>query len=280
MTYRSKLKGVKTTVLTALLAAGAVFTPLKSSSSEVSPTNTTYLSTTPTNAALRKQMFEKAVRSDAPWEEIVKYIDFPEFIPATKDGRFDKEKADKWSKDLAPYARALAKESEKRCEKVSATDAYRIFTETTHQKNVSLDDFERACQVIKDAENNSLSSVVGGLYASIFVLLAAGWTCYLGAASLQGTGAFIKGLTRKKFDSDAFFGLLTAGGLATLVGKFTMILGTFSLAMIGKTPEQSIYEVYERTYDSYVRKTIRNQKEKPQTTTWIQAQQIKEAERK
>ena len=280
MINTSKLKGVKTTVLTALLTAGAIFTPLKSSSAEVSPTNTTLSSVTPTNTTLRKQMLEKAVRSGAPREEIVKYMDFPGFIPVTKDGQFDKEKADKWSKDLTSYARALAKESEKKHEKVSASDAYRIFAETTHQKNVSLDDFERACNVIKDAENSIFSSVVGGLYASIFVLLAAGWTCYLGAAALQNTGAFITGLTRKKFDSDAFFGLLTAGGLATLVGKFAMVLGTFSLSMIGKTQEQSIYEIYERSYDSHVQKTIHSQQEKPKTTTWTQAQQIKAVEQK
>jgi len=93
MINTNKLKGVKTTVLTALLAAGAALTPLKGQSETTVPlTNDTVTAIVPKDATKRKQLFEMAVRGNLPTEEIIKYIDFPDFIPVDKNGQLDEKK--------------------------------------------------------------------------------------------------------------------------------------------------------------------------------------------
>ena len=112
----NKLKGVKTTVLSALLATGAVLTPLKGQSATTVPlTNDTITAITPKDAAKRKQLFEMAVRANLPTEEIIKYIDFPDFIPVNENGQLDEKKVVECVKALnvqknLPYFKDYCKE--------------------------------------------------------------------------------------------------------------------------------------------------------------------------
>ena len=89
MTIKSKVAGLA-------LALGAAIAPLATKA-------TTETNAAPKTVELSKaekaQKLKEAIHLGLPREELLKYVDFPEWIPTTEDGKFDSEKSRKMFAD-------------------------------------------------------------------------------------------------------------------------------------------------------------------------------------
>jgi len=273
MAFTERLRKVKKAAVMAWLAIAGVVAPVKAQTAEVVPEKAAVTAAVEHTDAKKKKQFEAAVRAGAPKEEIAKYIDFPGFIPVTKDGQFDKEKASAWAEKLAPYMKVLAEKGKT----MSAADAYKAFKETTGQKDVSLEDFERVCKVAQAAateyDKRWPKRVAGPIAALILVGLALG----AGNLTFKAGRSGIEDIKGKCFGAN--------NDLGDIVG-FTFIAGVTALASIGAfrvgettasamltTPEREIRGAYSRMYDTYVDKTIDAQKKQFQQLEWDQVKQ-------
>ena len=80
----------KKTLIGMALAAGAVVAPFtgKANTETNAAPKTVELS-----KAEKAQKLKEAIKSGASRDELLKYVDFPEWMPVTKDGKYDSEKA-------------------------------------------------------------------------------------------------------------------------------------------------------------------------------------------
>ena len=257
MSFKERLRKTRIALGTGLLGLAAVAAPVKGQTHGAEPTNTNAVTATASDTQTqRKQKFEAAVRSGAPQTEIVKYIDFPEFIPVTKEGSFDEKKAEKWSVSLSPYLKLLA-EKGKWVAAVDAEDAYKAFKETVNQKDVSLEDFEVVQTIAKEAERRR--SLGGNSRSKAHNILM--WFC-LATALLEGVGVMTaKNKSVKKSSlASAMVMLALAGG--NYYSKKEADLYPFA---------DSAYRTYRVMYDKYIDITIERQQEQfKQTEKWSQ----------
>ena len=295
MSIKEKLKKSKKAIVMGALSLAAVVAPVKGQSQGNEPTAKDTITETAGDQAMRKQLFETAVKLGAPKEEIVKYMDFPEFIPTTKDGQFDKEKAQEWSKILAPYMETLAKKGPS----VSAVEAYEAFKKTTGQKNVSLEDFVQLCEMTQKAadkyhdDTGSFAKYgvpVVAMLAGMFSLVCARVT---GAMVKDGSNRIVEGIKERGLknvvkDADPVDAVGSLGVAAIIVGipAFMAFVSGGASFYSGKAaidawtlkPEQRIYEMYNGAYGSYVDQTIKNQQQwqqqKFKVLEWEQAKQL------
>ena len=89
----------KKTLAAVGLATMAGWAPLQSKANETNQTDKATVRQEQFQAVLRTVMTAKMSVSKVK-NELVKYIDFPSFIPVTKDGKFDEEKCQQWVKDF------------------------------------------------------------------------------------------------------------------------------------------------------------------------------------
>jgi len=266
MSFKENFVRAKKAIIMGVLAVAAVIPSVKGQTTEektASDTATTVASET----AKRKEMLESAIRTAAaPREEIAKYIDFPPFIPVTKDGKFDKEKAEKWSEILTPYLKVLA---EKR-DKVTAVEAYKAFKDAIGQKNVSLKDFEQICKIAEEGLKRQKFKIPESIFFSVLTLAAAT------AALAMGAGAFsagwmtvddfhdfrqnkksLKFLTKMTLD---VFSVCITGAASGLFGYAAAVGGSSTVQVLKETPKQGLQGVYEGMYFSHIDQTILTQK--------------------
>ena len=274
MSFSEQLKKTKKAVITTALAVAAAVAPIKGQSQEAKPEAESDKTVEVSKAQKeRQQMIEKAIKSGAPKEEIAKYIDFPEFIPTTKDGQFDQKKADEWAKKLAPYMKTLAEKGQS----VSAAEAYKAFKESTGQKDVSLQDFEQVCKMAQEAMkgNKDKKSDIG---AYVFMALAAA-----GIALVSGKFAYsigkegVKEYTRFRSIGTAAFDL----GIAAFPAVISLFMAGGSVASskeaidgFKSTPERETCRIYSRMYDTHVDNVVKDQQQKFQQLEWAEAKQL------
>ena len=266
MSFKGKLIRAKKAIIMGALAVAAVIPSVKGQTTEektASDTATTVASET----AKRKEMLEAAIRTAAaPRSEIAKYIDFPEFIPVTKDGQFDKAKAEEWGKALIPYMKTLAEKGDK----ITTAEAYKAFKDATGQKDVSLEDFERVRKLADETLCKQKYKIPGVALGSVFALLLAGATLICGAASMAATSETIDSLReirryRASFKkpittiAGTLFLAALSAALAYTAGKMTARLGTETVDLLMGNPEQWIPKIYERMYNSHINQTIKAQ---------------------
>ena len=166
MSMKNKLKGVKKAIVTAALGAAAIGAPLKGSAAETTPEKEGI--STSEMANVRQQQFEAAVRAGRPTAEIAKYVDFPATIPVTKDGQFDKEKAEELSEKLTPYVNALLKKGES----ISAVEAYKAYKESMGETDFSFEDFQRVQNLAEEATKKSIDEGMFTIIVSVPLLMA------------------------------------------------------------------------------------------------------------
>ena len=257
----------KTTIMTVLMSIAAAVAPLKVQSAEAT-TKDTGITMVSDKAALRHQKFEKAVRQGASKEEIVKYIDFPEFIPVTSEGRFDREKAEKWAKMLAPYMKTLIENGRT----MSAADVYRAFKEKIGQENISPEDFERVKEVAQTAAAKNFGKKLL-LFPTVPLLLFTSLMTGIALIGIAQEAIIAKGNLKKMHKSmqgenpgivcwnvkSGLFGVLA---MTALVSGVSVFLANKTKSYWNSTPERQIPVVYAAMYDTYVEKCIEEQEKK------------------
>ena len=265
MSFKGKLIRAKKAIIMGALAVAAVIPSVKGQTTEEETASDT-ATIVANETAKRKEMFESAVRAGAPREEIAKYIDFPEFIPVTKDGQFDKAKAAEWGKILTPYMKTLAEKGDK----ITTAEAYKAFKDATGQKNVSLEDFERVRKMAEKALGIQKYKIPGAAIESVFVLLFAGVTLAGAAGSMAFTFETIDGLHEFRRNRVPFkkqmaktagtlFMTAVAAAMAYTAGKPTARMGAETFDLLMEKPEQSVQKMYERMYNFHVNQTINDQ---------------------
>jgi len=269
MINTDKLKSVKATIVTALLSVAAAIAPLKGQSVTAEPTTKDVVTTTEFDkAAWRHQKFEKAVRQGASKEEIAKYIDFPEFIPVTKDGQFDRDKAEKWGKILAPYMKTLIKNGRT----MSAADVYRAFKEKTGQENISPEDFERVKELAQTAAAKNFGKKLL-LFPTVPLLLFTSLMTGIALVGIAQEAIIAKGNLKKMHKTmqgdghglvcwNIKSGLLGALATTALLSGVSVFLADKTKSYWNSTPECQVPVVYEAMYDTYVDKSIDEQEKK------------------
>jgi len=237
----------------------------------------------------RQQQLRAAILSGATQKEFVKYVDFPPFIPVTKDGQFDKARAKECSEKLVPYLKVL---SEKR-ETMDAANAYKAFVETTGQKDVSYKEFKSVMDVAEKSmleyqTEQGTRSNPGDAF--IVAALAAGTACALYGLS---RGAGVVGVNLLVCDSNlatvAGVGCLCVGlasfvvscGAGVASGTFLLtgtIDGVYNLSH-PYAPKDAIYQTYAGTYQSYVDQVTKPYVEEKKNLDQEKAKQQRAAER-
>ena len=191
----------------------------------------------------KQKLLEQALRSGAPMEEVLKHMDFPDFLPTTKDGQFNKAKAKEYAKALAPYIEVLAEKGES----TSTVEAYETFKKTTGQENVSLQDFEKVVEIAKQAKK---------LHKEYHKYDATGVFVIAGLL-LVGVG-LLGGTTEGHTDSDS----IGCGCLALLLAAGASAITLTEIATGKGSPENMVYRSYCSMYNTYVNETVKDQKEK------------------
>ena len=273
MAFSERLKKVKKAAVMAGLAVAGVAAPIKAQTAEAMPEKATVTATAKHTDTQKKKQFEAAVRAGAPKEEIVKYMDFPGFMPVTKDGQFDEKKASDWAEKLAPYMKVLAEKGKT----MSAADAYKAFKETTGQKDVSLEDFEQVCKLTQEAAHQYGNKWINIALGSIVGFVAAAFALGTGSMAFGIGKEIVRDLRRHRADliaSGDIIGLTFFAGLtaAATFGSYASIERGLISGLLS-TPEREIRSAYSRTYDYYVGKTIDTQKKQLQQMEWDQVKQ-------
>ena len=286
MSFKEKLIRAKKAVVMGALAVAAVIPSAKGQTVEgKATTNDVAVATASNESTKRKEMFESAVRTGAPREEIVKYIDFPEFIPVTKDGQFDKAKAEEWGKALMPYMKTLAEKGDK----ITTAEAYKAFKDATGQKNVSLEDFEQVCKVVDQIATYQKYKKFNIHATSAITLFVAALVLAGGVATLAcGTGVYTDFVSsRQKGDSltnmmikGVWNTALTALAAITTYCFTSLALHTGAdlIHLLVDTPEQLTQKIYAKTYNSYVSQAIKSQQKQFKQERWEQNRQLKQIE--
>ena len=266
MSFKEKLiRAKKAVIMGALAVAAVIATPAKGQTKESVPTEKDAVTAVASQDAIRQEQFEKAVRSGAPREEIAKHIDFPEFIPVTKNGQFDNKKASEWAKKLAPYMKTLAEKGDK----ITTAEAYKAFKDATGQENISLEDFERVRKMAEEAVNKQKYKIPGLAVDAIFILVLTGVTLPVGAASLLFIPMAIenfresrgdKVLARMKKTANPLFIGACMAAFAYMTGKPAVRIGKEFVDLLREKPEQTVQKAYEGMYNSYVTQSIQAQK--------------------
>ena len=230
----------KKTLVAAGLAAMAGWAPLQSKANEMKQAD---------KAAIRQEQFQAVLRTamnanmdpSAVKDEAIKYMDFPSFIPVTKDGKFDEKLCQQWVKDFdvkenLPHIKEYLESVKKGA---SLKEAYMKLA-----KNVAKEDKEKEQKLLnaygplretmeKMPENSAGGYIVAGL-----ILL-------LGAAAVLGDDFEESGVG--------------CGCLSAIVG------GTIIAACISHTVtdsdrvkylEKSLPAAYRSVYNAYVDQTI------------------------
>ena len=266
MTHMEKPQGLKRTIVMALLSLMAAAAPFKGQSAEVEPTPTnTVTATVSDNVSIRQQMFEKAVMKGAPKEEIAKYIDFPEFIPVTKDGQFDRDKAERWGKILAPYIETLIENGRT----MSAADVYRAFKEKTGQKNVSPEDFETVKKIAERASSRNVTRKLL-LFPTVPVLLCVSLMAGIALLGIAQEAIENKGNLKKMHKAmqsngsgivhwDIKSGLFGVVAMTALYIGASLFLANKTKSFWNSTPGRQVPAVYASMYNFYVEESIKEQ---------------------
>ena len=87
---------IKNNMIGLMMAFGATITPfMVKANTETKP----IAKTVEVSKAEKASKLKKAIELGLPKEELLKYIDFPEWMPVTKDGKFDEKQAGKMFND-------------------------------------------------------------------------------------------------------------------------------------------------------------------------------------
>lgn len=87
---------IKNNMIGLMMAFGATITPfMVKANTETKP----IAKTVEVSKAEKASKLKKAIEQGLPKEELLKYIDFPEWMPVTKDGKFDEKQAAKMFDD-------------------------------------------------------------------------------------------------------------------------------------------------------------------------------------
>lgn len=272
MPITETLRKAKKSIVAGALAVAAMVVPIKGQSQEASqekePTKPVEALKAPKE---RQQMLEQAIKSGASNEEIAKYIDFPEFIPVTKEGQFDAEKASEYAKALTPYVKALAEKADT----INATEAYKIFKETTGQKNISFEEFEKVKELAENAVEHHNNRGLEGTTCMLLGLLAAGMAFGGGvyASALKDETIVYGHFGKTSIEPLALTGTIIAGASALAMGSLAVLSAHVGINCFKRSPEQSVYNAYEYAHKSYVNETIKGQQQQYKLMDMNQARQ-------
>ena len=237
----------------------------------------------------RQQQLRAAILSGATQEEFVKYVDFPPFIPVTKDGQFDKARAKECSEKLVPYLKVL---SEKR-ETMDAANAYKAFVETTGQKNVSYKEFKSVMDVAEKSmleyqteqgkrhnprESFMAAAIAAGAACALFGLSFGARVArdkLLDCDSNLTTAAAIGCFGVRVF---SFLGVIVMGAASVIALEVGTLDGTYNL-LHPYAPKDAIYQTYAGTYQSYVDQVTKPYVEEKKNLDQEKAKQQRAAER-
>ena len=271
MTFTKRLQRVKkAAVMTGLAVLGVVATPVKAQTAETVPEKAAVTATTESADTQKKKQFEAAVRAGAPKEEIAKYMDFPGFIPVTKDGKFDEKKATDWAEKLAPYAKILAEKGDKLTPKA----VYGIIREATGREDISFKEFEQVTQMAKEAlETHKLKWPTVALGGTIVLGTGLFALALFGGAVAMGSGSILSFKDNKKDSLKFLTGAVLSTVFATGLSSMSLTYGAATVNAFRDTPERSITRLYSSIYDSYVDNTIKAQQKQFQQMEWNQAKQ-------
>ena len=261
---------VQKVLLTGALAMAAVTAPVKGQAKDVAPENESgrTFEASQTQKS-RQQMFESAIRAEAPKDEIVKYMEFPEYIPVTESGAFDSEKADCWSKKLTPYLETLVKKGKT----MSAVDAYKVFKKSTGQQDISMEDFERVCKMANEAVNNCGDKFRGTAAGMLMTFFVAGLACVAGSKTYEMGKEIVNAIRRKDCDSVSWLkgaATIGLGGISAFTGMLSVAFGMATGLEITNSPEREIRQAYSRMYKTYVDESIKIKRQQMQKLEWEQ----------
>jgi len=275
MSIKENLKKTKKAIVMGALSLAAAAAPIKGQAKESEPAaKDTIMAMAPAEVA-KKKMFEDAVRRGAPKEEIAKYVDFPEFIPVTKDGQFDSKKAAEYAKVLAPYIKTLAEKGET----TTVTEVYEVFKETTGQKNVSLEDFRRICKATEETTEcccakSGISGKIGyPIVALVAGMIALSFAYGSGMAAKQGINEIKKGYVGDGYGLNKVAAAVVSAMIAIPFG-YVSVAGGISTLHAWKTVNKQVREAYARTYDSYLNQSIQAQQKQFTILDMKQAKQL------
>ena len=241
----------KETLVAAGLAAMAGWAPLQSKANETNQTD---------KAAIRQEQFQTVWRTAMNADmkpavvkhEAVKYMDFPSFLPVTKDGEFDEKLCQQWVKDFdvkenLPHIKEYLDSVQKG---TPVDEAYMKLA-----KNVAKGDKEKEQNLLnaylplqKSMKEMPQNSPDGYLIAGLILMigaLAAFADAKGGPAGGGGEGFGI-----------AFLCVIAAGATVAASVHYTV---TDSDQI--KYLEKSLPTVYRSIYDSYVDQTIADGKQ-------------------
>lgn len=282
MSVQHKLKGmekfnrVKGAMAAAALGVVTMVAPLKGHAAEATPDKEPM--TASETANVRQQQFEAAVRAGLPPREIAKYVDFPAFVPTTKDGQFDEKKAKEIAKKLKPYWELLAEKGET----ISAVEAYKAFKESMGETDMSLEDFEQLKDVASKAMKDK-PSVLGmaGMSGVAAVLFAIGLLAALIPVGALADNVSRRGLKKglKEFcgdcvDSWPFMIVAAIAAVSTIPTSAMTIAGASGAVRHGMHPETPIFDVYQKMYNAHLDSTIKRQQKTFHMVEWEQAKSM------
>jgi len=193
-------------------------------------------------------------------------VDFPGFLPVTKDGQFDGKKAEDWGKKLAPYARAIAEKEGG----LSAAEAYKAFKEKTGQKDVSFEDFEKIRELLSQAqEKNNVQKIT-----QLPLLIAAMLAGFIVAGMGKELKTYLKNISKiegedkpTKVEKAVALGMIVLGTAATL------FFSKETIDLWKKAPAEQVPKIYAAAYDAYVSETIQAQRKQFKQ---LELQQVRE----
>ena len=210
-------------------------------------------------------VLKKNITPDTIKKEAIKYIDFPDFIPVTPEGKFDSKTSQEWIKnfDLEKNFSTVKTFISDMRKGVSSKDALQKFVE-----NVSINNS------VKKEELKEFAPLIAGGIEKIRQDRdeSTGALCLAAGFAALGIGAITMNHLKRK-DMKQFFNgveLLVAGGIVTgaLMWNFQ------SDSTLKKEIKETIPKVHQAMYDGYVKQAIETGKNKIVTMDAKQAAQM------
>ena len=239
MSIKEMLGKIKKPVLLTGLAITSIGAPIRANTTEKIPTEPDPI-TASAVTNIRQQKLVAAVRAGLPAEEIAQYVDFPDFIPATKDGKFDVKRADKLSKKLKPYMKTLSEKGDK----ITLEEAYEVYKQSMQEDAVSFDEFKKVSTSFTDqiAQKKKDDKTVQYLGLTMGLFL---------------TGLVLAGSKREwETWGDVFKSPTVQVGLFVV----NALPIAFALTPLVTNNQLQANRAYQRMYDSYLQSTIEHQK--------------------
>ena len=282
MSVKEKLKKSKKAIVMGVLSLAAVLAPIKGQAKEASSTTNDTITAVALDEEAKKKMFEDAVRRGAPKEEIAKYVDFPEFIPVTKDGQLDKEKTEKIGREFARYIGIIERKGISASPfNVAVHGAFDALKEATDRKDLSPSDFLEMYKVGEKAYFEHSNKKFFLLFTAPLLLIA-GISATVVSLDLLGVLIKNKGdlkkvdrelMDRNPYLDDPCFSEILVTTLLPLAAA-TAFLTPKVINEWKSTPEREATKIYADMYDTYVDQSIRTQQKQFKILDMNQAKQL------